>query len=79
MTSQHRVADEERQEGGKLTHLFPVVKNDDFAVLVVHRHRALVPLACRHRNTSAVKTRLQERAVKPNMKGEFVTPNSSVS
>lgn len=39
------------------THLFPVVKNEDFAVLVVNRHRALVPLACR--NISTVKTCLQ--------------------
>lgn len=30
-----------------LTHLFPVVENDDFTVLVVNRHRALVAFTCR--------------------------------
>lgn len=38
-----------RQDGGRvrrLTHRFPAVKDDDLAVLVVDRHRALVALTC---------------------------------
>lgn len=48
------------------THLLPVVEDDDLAVLVVHRHRALVALACRN-TSSSVNTGLQLHAKQPKI------------
>lgn len=46
-------ADGMKPTAGPQTHLFPVVEDYDFAVLIVNGHRALVAFACGHTTHAA--------------------------